>query len=161
MRCRRVTCSSAPIGPAQPRCRSKRANWADRSEEQILAISAWIAFKEGALDQALKLMRAAADGEDGSVKHVAMENRLYPFREQLGELLLEMGEAAAALREFETALKATPNRYRTFLGIARAANAAGDRPKASDYYGKLVSLAKNADGERPETKEARAFLASR
>src|SRR3954451_12068035 len=82
--------------------KANQSYWADRSEEQILAISAWIAFKEGALDQALKLMRAAADGEDGSVKHVAMENRLYPLRELYAELLLETGQPAAALREFET-----------------------------------------------------------
>jgi hypothetical protein len=41
-------------------------------------------------------MRAAADGEDGSLKHVAMENRLYPMRELLGDLLLEIGQPAAA-----------------------------------------------------------------
>ena len=58
----------------------------------MLAISAWVVLKEGARDQALKFLRAAADLEDGSVKHVAMENRLYPFRELLGELLLEMGQ---------------------------------------------------------------------
>jgi tetratricopeptide (TPR) repeat protein len=63
------------------------------------------------------------------------------------------------LREFETALEQTPNRYRTYLGIARAANAAGDRQKASEYYGKLVELAKNADSERQETREAKEFLA--
>jgi tetratricopeptide (TPR) repeat protein len=138
--------------------KSNQSYWADRSEEQILAISAWVALKEGALDQALKFMRAAADGEDGSVKHVAMENRLYPLRELHGELLLEAGQPAAASKEFETALEQTPNRYRTFLGLARAANGAGDRQKASDYYGKLVNLAKNADTERPETREAKAFL---
>ena len=44
-----------------------------------------------------KLMRAAADGEDGSVKHVAMENRLYPMRDLLGELLLQIRQPAAAL----------------------------------------------------------------
>jgi Tfp pilus assembly protein PilF len=139
--------------------KSNQSYWADRSEEQIVAISAWIALKEGAPDQALKLMRAAADGEDGSVKHVAMENRLYPFRELLAELLLETGQPAAALKEFEAALKQTPNRYRAFLGIARAAKAAGDQTKASEYYGKVVSLTKNADTERPETQEARTFLA--
>jgi tetratricopeptide (TPR) repeat protein len=138
--------------------KANQSYWADRSEEQILAISAWIALKEGDRDQALKLMRAAAAGEDGSVKHVAMENRLYPFRELLGELLLELGQSAAALSEFETALKQTPNRYRAFLGIARAADKAGDRQKASDYYGKLVALAQNADTDRAETQEARAFL---
>src|SRR5438128_9684430 len=103
--------------------RADQTYWADRTEEQMLAISAWVALKEGARDQALRFMRAAADGEDGSVKHVAMENRLYPFRELYAELLLEMGESTAALSEFGTALKQTPNRYRTFLGVARAANA--------------------------------------
>jgi hypothetical protein len=34
-------------------------------------------------------MRAAADREDNSEKHVAMENRLYPMRELLADLLLE------------------------------------------------------------------------
>jgi tetratricopeptide (TPR) repeat protein len=139
--------------------KANQSYWADRSEEQILAISAWIALKEGAPDQALRFMRAAADGEDGSVKHVAMENRLYPFRELLAELLLEMGQSTAALSDFETALRQTPNRYRAFLGIARAANAAGNREKASEYYGKLVELAKNADTERQEIREAKEFLA--
>src|SRR5262249_50400012 len=88
--------------------RSNQSYWADRSEEQILAISAWIAVKEGARDEAVKFMRAAADGEDGSVKHVAMENRLYPLRELYAELLLEMGQPAAALHEFETSLEQTP-----------------------------------------------------
>jgi hypothetical protein len=141
--------------------KSNQSYWADRSEEQMLAISAWIALKEGAPDQALRFMRAAADGEDGSVKHVAMENRLYPLRELFAELLLETGQPAAALSEFEAALKQTPNRYRAFLGIARAANAAGDRQKASEYYGKLVDLAKNADTERQEIREAKNFLAQR
>jgi hypothetical protein len=139
--------------------KANQSYWADRSEEQILAISAWIALGEGARDQALKLMRAAADGEDGSVKHVAMENRLYPLRELLAELLLETGQSASSLSEFEAALKQTPNRYRAFLGAARAANAAGDRAKASDYYGKLVELAKNADSERQEIHEAKEYLA--
>jgi Tfp pilus assembly protein PilF len=103
-------------------------------------------------------MRAAADGEDGSIKHVAMENRLYPLRELLAELLLEMGQPAAAQAEYEAALHQTPNRYRALLGMARAANAAGDRQKAADYYGKVVTLAQNADTERQETGEAKAFL---
>jgi tetratricopeptide (TPR) repeat protein len=141
--------------------KANQSYWADRSEEQVLAISAWIALKEGARDRALRLMRAAAEGEDGSVKHVAMENRLYPLRELYAELLLEMGDSTAALNEFETTLKQTPNRYRTFLGIARAANAAGDRKKASEYYGKLLDLAKSADTERPENREARQFLAQK
>src|SRR5215470_10445958 len=139
--------------------RADQSYWADRTEEQMLAISAWVAVKEGARDQAMRFMHAAADGEDGSLKNVIMENRLYPLREMLAELLLEIGEPAAALKEYETALRQTPNRYRAFWGAARAADAMGNRTQASEYYGKLVNLAKNADAERPEVREAKAYLA--
>jgi len=139
--------------------RADQPYWADRTEDQMLAVSAWVALKEGAREQAVRFMRAAADSEDGSLKHVAMENRLYPFRELLADLLLEVGQPAAALTEFETALRQTPNRFRAFWGAARAADAAGNRQKASEYFGKLVDLAKNADTERQEIREAKAFLA--
>jgi tetratricopeptide (TPR) repeat protein len=141
--------------------KSGQAYWAERTEEQVLAVSAWIALGEGARDQALKQMRAAAEGEDGSVKHVAMENRLYPMRELLGELLLETSQPAAALREFEVSLKENPSRYRGLLGAARAAEAAGERRKAVEYYEKLVALTAAADTPRPEIAHARAFLERR
>ena len=79
----------------------------------------------------------------------------------LAELLLEVGQPAAALEEYEIALKHTPNRYRAFWGAARAADATGNRTQASEYFGKLVNLAKNADAERQEVREAKAFLARR
>src|SRR4029077_1732172 len=139
--------------------RADQSYWADRTEEQMLAISAWIAVKEGGRDQAIRFMRAAADGEDGALKNVIMENRLYPMREMLAELLLETGQGAAALKEYETALKHTPNRYRAFWGAARAADAAGARTQAAAYLGKLVTLARTADAERPEVREAKAYLA--
>ena len=141
--------------------KANQSYWADRSEEQILAVSAWVAFKEGAREQAVKFMRAAADGEDASVKHVAMENRLYPMRELLADLLFEMEQPVDALREYETSIRQNPNRYRGFWGAAQAARAAGDRDKAADYSTKLVELAKNADTERREIREAKAFLAGK
>src|SRR6516162_11265288 len=60
--------------------------WAEQVEIQLLAASAWIAQAKGQKDEALKFMRAAADLEDNSEKHIAMENRLYPMRELLGDL---------------------------------------------------------------------------
>jgi tetratricopeptide (TPR) repeat protein len=132
--------------------------WADRTEEQMLAISSWVALKEGDRDRTLKFMRAAADSEDASLKHVAMENRLFPFRELLAELLLEVGQPAAALNEYETALKQTPNRFRAFWGAARAADGAGDHQKSTEYFGKLIELARNADTERQEIRQAKAQL---
>jgi len=140
--------------------KSDQSYWADRTEEQMLAVSAWVALAEGNRAQAEKLMRAAADGEDGSLKHVVMENRLYPLRELLAELLLEMGQAAPALREYQAALKATPNRYRGLYGAARAAEVVGDRRTAADYFAKLVVLSRNADTVRPELARAKAYLAS-
>ena len=141
--------------------KAKDSYWAGRSEEQILAVSAWVAYAEGAREQAVKLMRAAADGEDGSVKHVAMENRLYPMRELFAELLLETGQAVPALREFEAALKENPNRYRGLYGAARAAEAAGDRQKAETYFAKFVALSAKADTDRPEIAQAKTFLAKK
>ena len=140
---------------------ANQSYWAERSEDQMLAISAWVAFEEGQRDQALKLMRAAAESEDRAVKHVAMENRLYPFRELLADLLLELNESAAALQEYETALRDNRNRFRGYWGAARAADAAGNRQKASDYLRRLVELAKNADSDRPEIRQAKAILSGK
>jgi tetratricopeptide (TPR) repeat protein len=81
------------------------------------------------------------------------------MRELYADLLLETGQANAALREFEAALKENPNRYRGLYGAARAAEAAGDRQKAADYFAKLVALSKNADAVRPELEQAKVFLA--
>jgi tetratricopeptide (TPR) repeat protein len=140
---------------------SDQSYWAARTEEQMTAVAAWVALAEGARDRALKLMRDAADSEDGSVKHVAMENRLYPMREMLAELLLEAGEPGAALKEYQAALALTPNRYRGLYGAARAAEAAGNRKLAADFFGRLVALSRNADTGRPELARAKAYLASR
>ena len=46
-------------------------------------------------------------------------------------------------------------------GAAQAAEKARDREKATTYYARLVDLAQKADTERPEIREAKAFLASK
>jgi tetratricopeptide (TPR) repeat protein len=111
--------------------------------------------------EAVKLMRAAADREDNSEKHVAMENRLYPMRELLADLLLEEGDAASALNEYETSMKNTPERVRGFYGAAKAAEAAGDKDKAAAYFRNLMRLARDADGDRAEIREARQFAVAK
>ena len=138
--------------------RSSQSYWADRTQEQILTVSAWVAYAEGARDQATKLMRVAADSEDGSVKHVAMENRLYPMRELLGDLLFEQQQPGPALAEYETALLSTPNRLRGLYGAARAAKAANQPEKATAYFRKIAEMTRDADTDRTEIKEARAAL---
>ena len=51
------------------------------------------------------------------------------------------------------------NRFRSILGVARAAKQTGDTAKSREAYGKLVALA-STDSERPELAEAKAFLAN-
>ena len=135
--------------------------WAGQVEIQILGAQAWTAQGEGNKSDALKLMRAAADLEDASEKHVAMENRLYPMRELLADMLMAQGEAAAALKEYETSLKNAPMRLRGFYGAAKAAEASGDAKKARDYFEKLAKLTRYADGDRPELRELKQRLASK
>lgn len=139
----------------------KNTYWANEVETQRLALAGWVALAHGKSDEALKLMRAAADNEDRSEKHIVTPGRIVPARELLGEMLLELKQPALALKEFEASQLREPNRFRGIDGAARAAQAAGDRQKADEYYKKLLDLAKNADGERPELVRAKAYLAQR
>ena len=135
--------------------------WVEQLDIQALTVRAWLAQSAGNRSEATTLMRQAADREDKSVKHVAMENRLYPMRELLADLLLANGDAAGSLKEYETALGNAPARLRGLYGAGKAAEAAGNMTKATDYYRSLVRLTEKADTERPEIKEAKAFLARR
>lgn len=127
----------------------------------MLSAHAWVANAQGNKDEALKFMRAAADLEDSSEKHVAMENRLYPMREQLGDMLREHGQPAAALKEYEASMKVAANRLRGYYGAAKAADAAGNKKKAAMYFQSLAKLTREADGERAELRELKEWLASR
>jgi tetratricopeptide (TPR) repeat protein len=140
---------------------ARQSYWAEQVEIQILAAQAWLAQGQGNREEALKFMRAAADLEDSSEKHVAMENRLYPMRELLGDLLMAQDQPKAALKEYEASLKNAPMRLRGFYGAARAADAVGDARKAREYFDRLARLTRNADSDRPELQEARKRVAAR
>ncbi|MEO6435251.1 MAG: hypothetical protein ABIP55_05765 [Tepidisphaeraceae bacterium] len=140
---------------------AKDTYWAEQVDIQHKAASAWVAHAQGNRADALKLMRTAADLEDGSEKHVAMENRLWPMRELLGDLLLELKQPGPALKEYEKSLREARNRLHGFYGAARAAEASGNRQKAAEFYRKLVALTTRADSDRWEVQQAKAFLAGR
>jgi len=135
--------------------------WADQVGIQEAAADAWLAMAGHDPARAIARMREAADREDRSEKHVAMENRLSPMRELLGELLVETGQPREALREFEASLRLTPNRFRSLAGAADAAARAGHRRTAAAYYRKLVTLAGTGGSERPALVSARTFLGRR
>jgi tetratricopeptide (TPR) repeat protein len=140
---------------------AKNNYWATEVEIQRLALAAWIALAQKNNDEAVKLMRAAADLEDRNEKHIVTPGRIVPARELLGDMLLEIGQPAAALAEYEASQKREPNRFHGWYGAARAAAAAGEREKAVRYYGALVALTGSADVQRPELVQAKAYLAQR
>jgi tetratricopeptide (TPR) repeat protein len=148
----------------EQRAKLEKANqsyWAEQVEIQILAAQGWLAQGQGDKDNALRLMRAAADLEDGSEKHVAMENRLYPMRELLGDMEMEQGSPAMALQDYEASMKAMPNRLRGWYGAAKAAEATGNKEKAAGYFNRLAQLTRSSDGDRAEIRESRQRVASR
>jgi tetratricopeptide (TPR) repeat protein len=134
-------------------------DWAKQVEIERQIAAAWLAFAEGKHDEALKLMRAVADLDDETDKHPVTPGAILPAREQLGELLLELKQPTAALTEFETSLRSAPERFNGLYGAARAATLASDQKKARTYYGKLLTVTRQADTTRPEITEAKAFLA--
>lgn len=117
----------------------------------------WVAFAAGTLDDAIKNMRAAADLQD----KVGQGEVDIPAREMLADMLLELNQPQQALREYETALKESPNRLNGLYHAGRAAEAVGDKAMAQQYYAALLkSTGDGAQSERPELAHAKSFVAS-
>ncbi len=140
---------------------AKQGYWADLVEIMRREVAAWIARAEGKNDEALGLMRSAAELEASTDKHNVTPGSVLPARELLGDLLLELNQPAHALFEYEASLHDAPSRFNSLYGAARSAELSGQREKARTYYAKLVELSKAADGDRPELRQARALLASK
>jgi tetratricopeptide (TPR) repeat protein len=127
-------------------------------EIQMLAIKGLIAQAEGRTDEAIALVRYAADEDDALGKNPVSPGSLYPIREILGELMQDLNRPADAQAAFERSLELNPGRFNALLGAGRAAETAGRQEAARDYYGKLLDLAKAGDGTRPELARVRTYL---
>jgi tetratricopeptide (TPR) repeat protein len=127
---------------------------------QMQAASAWLAAAEGKKNEAIDMLRRAADSEDVLGKHPVSPGAFVPIREQLGTLLLEVGKPTEAQREFEAALKIYPGRFRGLYGAAQAAELAGDNEDASRYYTKLAAQTSKAGDSRNELNHVREFLSA-
>ncbi len=102
---------------------------------------------------------------------IAIEDSIYalsqppypiiPAHELLASMLLEMKRPADAMKHFTETLRRTPGRPKAVYGIARAAEAVGDKETAIERYTELLALWKHADKDRPEIANARRFLSMR
>jgi len=137
---------------------AKDAYWANQVEVLRLSADGILAHVQGDDTKAVELVRSAADLEATMDKHPATPSSVLPARELLADLLLELSQPEAALKEYTEMLRTDPNRFRSILGEARAAKQSGDAAAAHDAYQKLVALSKPAGPERPELAEAKAYL---
>ncbi|HJS79126.1 MAG TPA: hypothetical protein VJ748_00765 [Vitreimonas sp.] len=136
---------------------AKDPYWTEQVDIQRQNAAAWVAFAEGRKDEAISLMRKAADAEDATDKSAISPGPIAPARELLGEMLLEAGNAKDALVAFEATMKKEPNRFRGAYGAARAAEAMGNKTAAAKFYRQVLEIAKDSDNQRPELKKARSF----
>lgn len=136
---------------------STNAYWGSQVEIQRLAASAWLTFEEGQRSRGLEAMRKAADMESTTEKHPVTPGELLPARELLGDMLLEIGEHAAAQKEYAAVLARSPNRFNSLYGSGRAAELRGDRATAAGFYKQLVDTAPATPGPK-RLQDARRFL---
>ena len=64
-------------------------------------VAAWVARLDGKNDEAVSLLRQAADREAATEKSAVTPGAIQPARETLGELLLELKQPAVALAEYK------------------------------------------------------------
>lgn len=134
-------------------------DWPTQVRIQRQAAAGWLASAEGDPAQAERLLREAAELEDSTDKHPVTPGSILPAREMLGDFLLEKKRPAEALREYEVALRTTPNRFNSVAGAGRAAELAGNRQKARMYYARLLRICAHATAARPELEYAKRYLA--
>jgi tetratricopeptide (TPR) repeat protein len=122
-------------------------------ESQALSLQA-----QGKTDEALALLREAADLESAMPPPSGPPSPLKPAHELYGEVLLAAGKAEEASRQFEASLLRTPNRSASLLGAARAAARKGDGETARRHYAALAESWRQADADLPALAEVRTYL---
>ena len=133
------------LAELRDRAAVSNAYWGKQVEIQRLAAEAWLALAEGR-STALATMRQAADLESSTEKHPVTPGEVLPARELLADMLLQMGQHAAAQKEYAATLERSPNRFNSVYGVARSAELAGDEATAIKFYRQLIDLSAATSG---------------
>jgi tetratricopeptide (TPR) repeat protein len=144
----------------QKQAAKNSAYWAKQVEIQRLSAMAWLEYQKGAQEEALNIMRRAAELETSTEKHPVTPGEILPARELFADMLLDMGRYKEAQVEYEATLERSTNRFNSLYGAGRAAELAGNKGEAAEYYQKLLEIAADADTERPQLKHARRLTKS-
>jgi hypothetical protein len=114
--------------------------WAGQVQIQAEEASSWIALAAHKPDDALALMKKAADEEDAVEKLPVTPGPVVPAREQLGDMLTLVGQPAAALAEYERTLRDSPGRRGALQGALSSAREAGLKAKSAYYEAAIKNL---------------------
>jgi tetratricopeptide (TPR) repeat protein len=94
-------------------------------------------------------------------KHPVTPAELLPARELQADMLLAAGRHQEALAAYRATLAREPGRARSYYGVGRAAQLAGDHEAAAKAYDDYLKAMDGGDDRRPELTTARAFLRGR
>ncbi|PCJ97153.1 MAG: hypothetical protein COA50_05810 [Flavobacteriaceae bacterium] len=125
---------------------------------QIKTIEAWIQLHNGNENEAIALMKVAADMESKTSKHPVTPGEILPADELLGDMLLAANKPMEALEVYSLNLKKRPNRFNGIYGAAKAAVQTGNKEKALLYFNQLILLTEKSNSDRPEIEEAKAYI---
>jgi tetratricopeptide (TPR) repeat protein len=108
-----------------------KSYWAKQTDVLLEEATAWQSAANSHIDEAIQILRQAADEEDGVEKLPLTPGPIVPAREQLGDLLLTLNRPQQALQEYRAALVAAPGRRGALAGAVQAADLVGDVQLAS------------------------------
>jgi tetratricopeptide (TPR) repeat protein len=118
-----------------------------------------VAAQAGGDESRVIAMMTDAVGIEDSIEALSQPPYpIIPAHELYGSMLLELKRPAEAAKHFAEALRRTPGRPMAVYGIARAAEALGDKSTAVARYTQFLELWKDADHDRPELAIARRFI---
>ena len=137
---------------------AKVGDWADQVDIQRLLAAGSIARAEGRHDDALQLLRAAADREDATEKHPVTPGSIVPAREDwVRSCSTSAGRPRPSASSRHPSRSSQPPPRRLRRGARRGA--VRRRREGRAEVRPAVALTTQADSERPEVTPAKAFLA--
>jgi tetratricopeptide (TPR) repeat protein len=143
--------------------RSAAPDLDNRQLAQIMSaeVAGLLQLARGQNAEALKTLAIGARLEAERPRPIARPYPLKPAAELYAEALFASGDADGAVRQFQASLVRTPRRAASLIGLARAAQAAGQRQLAAKTAREFIAMWHAADAGRTELADARSIAGVR
>jgi len=134
-------------------------DWGTQVAIQKMGAEAWLLYASGDVEEALKVMREAAEMESSTEKSPVTPGEVLPARELYADMLLAAGRYSAARGEYDNVLDRAPNRFNSLYGAGYALELNGDPVGAALYYRRLLDNCASTGTDRPQVRRAREAVA--